>query len=77
MIAIGHGVGDGSLQARLDRLAGGVECSDCSPRMLVLAGFIVSLKTDSLLCELFREISYEICTVEGYGENSFLVSGTG
>ena len=39
MISIGHGVGDGSFQARL---AGGVECSDCLPRMVVLAGFIVS-----------------------------------
>ena len=39
MIAIGHGVGDGSLQARL---AGGVECPDCLSRVVVLAGFIVS-----------------------------------
>ena len=43
MIAIvGHvGVVDGSLQARL---AGGVDCSDSLPRMVVLAGFIGSLE---------------------------------
>ena len=33
------------------------------------------VKTDSLLCEHFHEMSDEIRTVPGYGENSFL-SGT-
>ena len=45
MIATGHGVVDGSQQARF---SGGVEYPDCLFRVGVLAGFIVSVKTDPL-----------------------------
>ena len=45
MIATGHGVVDGSLQATVP---GGVEYPDCLFRVGVLAGFIVSVKTDPL-----------------------------
>ena len=70
MIATGHGVVDGSLQAKFP---GGVEYPDGLSRVVGLAGFIVAVKTDSLALSFSVKFSYEICTFEAYGENSFLV----